>query len=285
MIDDIIDLSLLDDKSDTKSTFLHAKIDNLSLADIDSTKADLYNYSADSASGWLKGRHTVPIRILRNPNSMKDKIKYLCFRASLHKVKLPKLDYKLSYFLGVIFGDGHVRNSFRKRGYRYFEIAIQKKRTHYSEVILPMLIESIFGIRPRKHIRKNDKNIITLSINSKIVSRLLTNIFSFSYGKKTAKTIDIIKKLPRDLQLGFVAGLFDTDGGVCWNSYSFCNSSKKTVLFVRDILSKENILTKLYPQKKGKFRWYQVYIIKRDKEKFLKLLSLKNKSKYATGEI
>ncbi|MBI2530405.1 MAG: LAGLIDADG family homing endonuclease [Candidatus Diapherotrites archaeon] len=281
----LIDLNLLDDKTDTKSTSLHAKIDNLGFTDIDSAKVNMHNYSADSVSGWLKGEYPIPIRVLRSPNSMKNRIEYLCCKASLHKVKLPKLDYNLSYFLGVIFGDGHVRNHFRKKGYRYFEIAIQKKRTQYSEFILPMLIESIFGIRPRKHIRKNDKNIITLSINSKIISRLLTNIFSFSYGKKSAKTIDIIKELPRSLQLGFVAGLFDTDGGVCWNSYSFCNSSKKAVLFVRDILSKEGILTKLYPQKNGKFKWYQVYIIKKDKEKFLKLLSLKNKSKYATGEI
>ena len=281
----LIDLNLLDDKSDTKSTSLHAKIDNLSLTDIDPAKVNIHNYSADSVSGWLNGKYPIPIRVLRSPNSMKNRIEYLCCKASLHKVKLPKLDYKLSYFLGVIFGDGHVRNYFRKKGYRYFEIAIQKKRTQYSEFILPMLIEDIFGINPRKHIRKSDKNIITLSINSKIISRLLTNIFSFSYGKKSAKTIDIIRKLPRDLQLGFVAGLFDTDGGVSGTSYSFCNSSKKAVLFVRDFLSREGISTNLFKQKKDRFRWYQVYIIKRNKEKFLKLLPLKNKSKYATGEI
>ena len=219
------------------------------------------------------------------PNGTAKRMGYLCLRASKAKVKVPKLDSALAYFLGVIFGDGHIAYSKRKKGYLRFRVAIQKKRTKYSEFFLPPLINAIFGITPRIYFTKRKSELITILINSKIVSRFFTNLFHFSSGKKSDIVIDFIKKLPQELQLFFVAGLFDTDGGVSGSSFAFCNSSKKTALFVRSFLSKIKIETKFYPQSKNEFKWYLVYVCGKHKNDFLQKLPLKNGSKYASGGI
>lgn len=268
---------MLNDISDSKFTFIHAKVKCLSLLDINLKKAKIFGYSDDSIQGWLKAKYPVPLILLKNPSAMAYRIDYLCMRASNSKVMVPKLDSKLAYFLGVVFGDGHIAGFIRKKGYRQFRIVIQKKRTNFSEFILPPLIETLFGVKPKLFFWKRKSELITISINSKVVSRLFTNLFRFSYGKKSDKTIDFIQGLPVELQRHFVAGLFDTDGGRSAGSFSFCNSSKKTALFVKSFLEKQKIKTRFYSQAKGACKWYQVRVPKIDKIKFLGVLPLKKR--------
>ncbi len=281
----LIDLNLLNDSSDSKFGFIRAKIPTISEEDIDLAKVNKLGFSKDSFSDWLALRYPVPLRVLKTPNALGNRIKCLCIRASNSKISVPKFDKDLVYFLGVMFGDGHVVGSIRKKGYRRFALVIQKKRTIYSEFVIPSIIEKIFGVKPKTSFWKRKSELITIKISSKIVSRFFTNNFDFSYGKKSDEVIDFVKKIPKELHLYFVAGLFDTDGGVSGNSFAFCNSSKKTALFVKEFLEKQKIKTRFYPQKKGPFRWYLVFIPASDKFKFLKAMPLKNESKYAGGGI
>lgn len=279
-----LDLSLLTTDSDTRVNFIHAKIKRLSKKDLDLDVIGKLAYSKNSIADWLKGRHPVPLPVLKNPNNIANRIEYLCLRASKARVLLPICNKKLAYFLGVVFGDGHIANSVRSSGYRRFKVVIQKGRSDYSEFVIPKIIENVFGIRPRLFFSKRKSELITVSINSKIVSRFFTQLFNFTYGKKSDRVIDSIKTLSPELQFYFIAGLFDTDGGISGDSFAFCNSSKKTTRFVEDFLNLKNIETRFYKQSKGRFKWYQVRIPRSNKNKFLLTFPLKNKRKFATGE-
>ncbi len=279
------DLNLLNDDYDSKQTSLHAEIVNLTREDIDLKKALNLDYSFSSVDDWIKQRHSVPLSVLKNANAKINRINFLNYRGSKLKVKLPKLDKEMFYFAGVVFGDGHVSGFIRQKGYRSYRIKIEKCRSDFSENYIPKLIEGLFGFKPRIYLGKKKSELVNIIINSKVVSKILTNVFSFSYGKKSDNVIDFVKQFPEYLQLHFITGLLDTDGGISANSFSFCNSSKKTVLFVKDFMEKQNLSTKFYKQTKGKFKWYQIRIPLKDKNRFLKTFPLKNKRKYAGGGI
>ncbi len=279
------DISLLNDKSDSKHTSLHAEIVNLTQEDIDLKKALNLGYSLSSVEDWIKQRHSVPINVLNNIDSISPQVKFLNYRGSKIKVKLPELDNNLFYFAGVVFGDGHVSGVIRPKGYRSYRVKIEKSKSDFSQYFISQLIEELFGFKPRIYFWKRKSELVNIIVNSKVVSRILTNVFGFSYGKKSDKVIDFVKQFPEELQLYFITGLLDTDGGISASSFSFCNSSKKTVLFVKDFMEKQNLATKFYEQSKENFKWYQVRIPLKDKNKFLKTFPLKNKRKYAGGGI
>ena len=87
------------------------------------------------------------------------------------------------------------------------------------------------------------------------------------------------------MQLSFVTGLLDTDGGRSGNSFAFCSASKKTAFFVKDFLESHSISTRVNFQEYGKYSWYLVNIPKKDKNKFLETFPLKNEREYADGRI
>jgi len=280
-----MDLSVLNNPADSRYTAIHAKVNGLIMENVDLAKLGDYGYSKDSLSDWLKGRHPVPLRVLKDVSALEDQIEYLSVRSSSLKIKIPKLDEKLAYFLGVIFGDGHVSGSVRKKGYRIYRVVIQKKRTNYSEFVIPTLIESIFGDKPNIFFWKRKSELITITLNSKVISRFFTNIFNFKRGKKSDQVFDFIENLPAELQLAFVIGLFDTDGGRSGSSFAFCNSSYRAALFVKTMLGQKGVKTRLYHQTKNDSEWYLVRIPIAYKKKFLDSFSLKNKNKFATGGI
>lgn len=287
IVSDYFDPNLLVDESDSKETGLHLKIKDFSLNDLDLNKAKTLGYWNSTITGWLSGKHTVPLELIRNSAAIGPRILHANYKSSKFKVKFPKLDEKLFYFAGVVLGDGHISGVIRSQGYRRYKVQIQKLRTNFSEFYLPNLIDEIFGVKPKIYFWKKKSELVNINANSKIVSRVLTNVFGFSYGKKTDTPIDFVQKFPDNLQLQFIAGLWDTDGGKSGKTFAFCNSSKKMVLYVKDFMEKNYIETKFYEQHKGPFTWYLLFVRTRDTEKFLNLFPLKNARKYgdASGEI
>ena len=124
---------------------------------------------------------------------------------------------------------------------------------------------------------------MSININSKVVSRLFTNIFDFSHGKKSDKVIDRLNDFDYEFKKHFIADFFDTDGGRASTSIALCNSSKKAIDFVKTFLDAEKITSKIYSQSKDRHTWHILYIVKKDKNKLFNLLNLKNKRKYAAG--
>lgn len=286
-MDEYFDPILLVDPADSRSTCLHLKIRDLFETDIDKEKVGQFGYSGASVRGWLSGQHTVPIIVLKNCSILGARIDYINCKNSRHRVNFPKVNEELFYFLGVILGDGCIKNSFRPSGHRRFTIKIEKLRTRFSEFCLPKLVEEVFGFKPQLYFRKKKSELVAVTINSKVVSRMLTNIFGFAYGKKIDKPVDFVLQFPEHLQLYFIAGLLDTDGGYSGKNFAFCNSSKKMVLYVKDFMEKHSIETRFYPQRKGPFEWFLLFVQSRSRQKFLDTFPLLNERKFgnAGGEI
>lgn len=286
---DYFDLNLLSEKSDSRHTAVHLKVSGLCREDIDFGKVSSLGYSKSTVKGWLSQTHSVPITVLKNPNSLCNRVLFLNSKASKQNVKLPVIDEKLLYFVGVVYGDGHISPTIRKRAttqsYRQCRVVIQKGVSKYSEYYLPSVIEEIFSIKPKLYFRTRISRLISITINSKIVSRIFTNVFHFVHGKKSDAVIDFIRQFPDNLQLAFITGLLDTDGGKSGDSFAFCSSSEKTALYVKDFFEQKLLPTKLYYQQYGKYSWYQVRIPIRGKAKFLETFPLKNERKYAGERI
>ena len=280
MNQELVDFSLLHDDSDSKRTLIRAKISNLSKSDLSLPKLKQYAFSMQSVSDWLDGKYPVPLAVLKNPNKLVKRIEYFSCGKSNKKVKF-SVNYQLAYFLGVVFGDGHIIGSFRPSKERRFGVVIQKLRSDYSEFYLPNLIYNVFSVKPKIFIWKRKSEIVSININSKVISRIFTNLFEFSHGKKSDKVIDRLCDFDYEFKKHFIAGFFDTDGGRASTSIALCNSSKKAIDFVKTFLDAEEITSKIYSQSKGIHKWHILYIIKKDKNKLLGFLDLKNKRKFA----
>ena len=280
MNQELVDFSLLHDDSDSRRALVRAKISNLSKSDLSFPKIKQYEFSMQSVSDWLDGKYTVPLVVLKNPNKLFKRTEYFCCGKSNKKVKFT-VNYSLAYFLGVVFGDGHIIGSFRPSKERRFGVVIQKLRSDYSEFYLPNLIHNIFSVKPKIFLWKRKNELVSININSKVIYRIFTNLFNFSHGKKSDKVIDRLKDFDYEFKKHFIAGFFDTDGGRASTSIALCNSSKKAIDFVKTFLDAEEITYKIYSQSKGIHKWYILYIIKKDKNKLFGLLDLKNERKFA----
>ncbi len=269
----------LPSNEDTKFSLIRVKLRRIVREDLDYEKINLSGFSEATINDWLKQRYAVPIQFLKNDPTLLN-VRYLCIRSGKNRTKFPKFDERVAYLAGVIFGDGHIKNHIRKKGYRCYRILIDKKKTTYSEKYLPRLFKSVFGVSPRLSFKKRKSDIVRIAINSKIISRIFTNLLGFSYGKKKPSMLKYVYLWSKPLQKHFIAGLFDTDGGKSWNSYMFGNTSRPMILFVKKFLENNHIRTKLYRQVYPTSIYYHVFILPKYKNRFLGLIPLQNTSKF-----
>ena len=267
-------------QEDGKFSLIRAEINGLTSEDLNHQEISKYNPSKITLRDWLSRRYPIPICFI-NDNVSPSRIQYLCLRGGKHKIKFPKFNEDFFYFAGVIFGDGCVRDSMRKKGYRSYRIVLDNEINDYSNVFLPNLTCKIFGIKPKITFMTRKSKLIRLDICSKIITRIFTNILRFSYGKKKDDVIDYVETMPITLQKSFIAGLFDTDGGKSWNSYSLGNTSFKAINFVRRFLESHKISTKTYKQIYTTSTYYHLRIHPKDKEEFFSIVPVKNKSKFS----
>lgn len=84
-----------------------------------------------------------------------------------------------------------------------------------------------------------------------------------------------------ELQKQFIAGLFDTDGGIRGHSIGFTSASENLIKDVSNFLTNIQIIHKIdsWENKKYKRRYYGLKISIKDKDKFLKQMPLRNISK------
>ena len=122
---------------------------------------------------------------------------------------LPKLDKKLSEFIGILLGDGHMS----KKGHGII-ITGGKADSSYITIYIPKLMKELFGKEPKTYIL-NDKATI---IQSLIYSKALTEFFSKEYnipiGKKKNTSIPLVLTQNDYLLIPCLRGLIDTDGGI-----------------------------------------------------------------------
>jgi len=135
------------------------------------------------------------------------------------QVKLPKhLDYKLSYLLGYIFGDGHLADpnrSYDKKTSYNSELRITdgNKETF---IFLQQIFQDLFDYTPKIYSEKSrvGKYFYRFVIRSKPIHRFIMDIGGMPVGNKSGK-LDVpplIKNAPLELQRWFISGFSDADG-------------------------------------------------------------------------
>jgi len=199
------------------------------------------------------------------------------------------LNADLVYLVGVIYGDGYIRDGVKSRNdsSKDYKIALELTDIQYlQDVILPLFQKIIITkskVRRRK--RKNKQEIGMLEIRNKQLYLYLTEELKTVKGRKP-RTVDVpvqIKELPLEMQNEFIAGFFDTDGGFKNKSLGLTSKSE----FLRDyfckILKENNIeySKDFWINKKYNQRYFAVRIKKTSIDTFLKTIKLRNPEKIA----
>jgi len=130
---------------------------------------------------------------------------------STFKVHIPLIvTPEVSYLTGVIYGDGNVSITERKKEkLPHLRISIFNASYSYLRRINDM-IYSLFDVYG-KLVKKKDKNCYILRINSKLVCLYFLKIIGIKNGKKNNLKIPYIL-INENLFKFFLAGIFDTDG-------------------------------------------------------------------------
>jgi hypothetical protein len=195
----------------------------------------------------------------------------------------------LAYLIGVIYGDGYIKNGTKSKKDKSidYKISIELSNLSYlKQVIHPLFYKftkTKSKVRTRKRANKKESGI--LEIRNKKLFKFLTEDLKTHKGPKTQKT-QVPKKLKNwsnSLKYEFLAGYFDTDGGLRGNSIGFSTKTKDFQSYAFEIIkeagikaSKERWLNKSYSK-----HYYGIRIKKDNIDKFLKTFKLRNNKKIA----
>ena len=196
----------------------------------------------------------------------------------------------LAYLVGVIYGDGYIKNGTKSKKDKSpdYKISIELTDIKYlKEIIFPLFkkfTQTSSKVRTRK--RKNKKESGILEIRNKKFYKLLTEKIKTHKGPKTKK-IKIpktIKNWPSSLQQEFIAGYFDTDGGFRGKTIGFTTKTKDFHIFTLETLMKNNInaTKEKWINKKNKKEYFGIKIKKNNIDKFLNVFKLRNSKKLAS---
>ncbi|MEK6973452.1 MAG: LAGLIDADG family homing endonuclease [archaeon] len=165
---------------------------------------------------YVNGMHKIPLvkffilcNLAEIPTSKYSKLPLLEIRNKLKHIKIPKCNEKLAEFLGALYGDGCITTN--------YAIAIGSNAISDKKYILTVicpLFKSLFNVNPSIRFTGKNKSQILAMVYSKELQEFLVNNFGFPIGKKKNK-ITIPKKIieKKALKIGFIRGVFDTDGG------------------------------------------------------------------------
>ncbi len=135
-----------------------------------------------------------------------------------------ELTEKLSFFLALIIGDGHLKKDKLQIIFECTNKTIMKE----FQKICKELFKRKFNIHPRKP-RKNQLNSYSLYIDSKAIYNLLNKAFEIPSGKKSniVKIPIQNKKSNKSIKSSFLIGIMITEGGRRKRELGLSTSSKQ----------------------------------------------------------
>ncbi|MBI2112500.1 hypothetical protein HYT52_03120 [Candidatus Woesearchaeota archaeon] len=198
-----------------------------------------------------------------------------------------KLDEKTAYLAGVIIGDGHISNSCKSKTDLSKDYKIAIEVTDYEflkeiETLTKQVIKTKSTIIGRFDKRLNRQKLYYFQFRNKSFHHFLTNYLGIIAGNKSSLVVVPIKILSSlRLQESFLAGLFDTDGGLRGKTSGFTSASELLIEGVSRILTNLNIVhyRDNWVNKKYNKKYYGIKISKKDNDNFLKKIPIKNKRK------
>ena len=147
------------------------------------------------------------------------------------KIHPISLDNTTAYLAGVIVGDGHVSNACKSKldhskDYRIGIEVVDYEFLKTIEKLVKLIIQTKSEVKWRLDKRGNRKKLYYFHFRNKSFHYFLTNDLGIPAGNKCSSVgvpLKIFNSL--ELQKSFLAGLFDTGGGIRGNSVGFTSAS------------------------------------------------------------
>lgn len=179
-------------------------------------------------------------------------------------------------FIGIFAGDGNY--FFDKIKYHHrIRIFTGHYETEYS-IYLRDFMTRIFSKSPRVYVNSR-KDVIITEYCSRAIHDLIKEYLHWDKNKTKEVKLKDLENLDNNFLIGFIRGLFDTDGGINLkkNKVAFGTSSKNLAYQTKEILEKLNLKPGFYKYKNKDFWYIDLYGQRTDK--FMKLIMPKNPNK------
>ncbi len=207
-------------------------------------------------------------------------------KMNIGKIYPIDLNEETAYIAGVIVGDGHIFRATKSKQDKSpdYKITIEVIDLDFLNVVASLINEVINtkSIVKKTKSRAGKQQGYYFQFRNKSFYHFLTNDLGIPSGKKCF-SVDIPTKIlsSPSLQRHFLAGLFDTDGGIRGKTIGFTSASKKLIFDTSRILNDMNILhhTESWRNKKYDTEYYGIRVKAKDSDRFLKQLPLRNKEK------
>jgi hypothetical protein len=164
-------------------------------------------------------------------NAISNMITVFTVKRSKHKVRLPqKVDEKIAYLIGLIIGDDHLAG-YEEMVNGAWRIYFCNGNEYFIKHVYVPIITDLFGVEPtaKEVIRTDGRRYFEVSFASKVIHRLLTDIFELPTRAKCdkVKMPQILKSSADEVRASFLRGLFDTDGSVVNAELKFTTTSRR----------------------------------------------------------
>jgi intein/homing endonuclease len=205
---------------------------------------------------------------------------------NIGKIYPIELNQKTAYIAGVIIGDGHISNSTKSSKDKSLDYRISIEVTELMFLInVTRMIKEVVTTKStirNKKLRERRKQLYYFQFRNKSFHQFLTQDLGIPLGNKcSVVTVPAkILSLP-NLHWSFLAGLFDSDGGIRGTTIGFTSSSKKLIQQTSELLSELNVKhhAESWRNKKYNKYYYGIKIYKRSIDRFLKNLPMNNYEK------
>jgi len=170
------------------------------------------------------------------------------------------IDSELAYVLGVLTGDGALGH---KRGYvKWCSIKSESEHSEYCKKIINDRFSNGYDMVSRKDY--DDRNVYMYSVqfSARKKFRKLLDDIGMGTGAHNKKVPECILEAPKDVQIQFIRGLFDTDGSATKGSLKVkvTSVSKELMTQVQIMLLNLGIISSL--RKRMRHSWvYTLYIL------------------------
>lgn len=150
---------------------------------------------------------------------------------NVHEIQHIPLTVTTAYLSGAIIGDGHLSKGTKSRNstssdYRVF---IQVACKDYANVLLAM-IKEVIATKATVKVSEipNRKSLFVVSVRNKSLHFFFTSALGIPAGAKSRVVVvpTRISNASDELKKAFLAGLFDTDGGLRSNRIGFVSASE-----------------------------------------------------------
>jgi len=200
-------------------------------------------------------------------------------------IKIPNEDKVIGEFLGVFAGDGSFYYD-KKIGHYTIKIHLHAIDDKKYSIYLKRLIKTHFNKKVRSYLVK-EKGLVLVFYSKSIYEFIQEYLYIRGYKTLNVHIKKPINDLSNDFLIFFIKGLIDTDGHM--NKYGqivISLISKDMISQTSQILEKFGIQNKIYLRKKHP-KWHQQYelkILKKNAQKYLKIIGFSNKRKIKNAE-